>query len=121
MTDINEVNEEDALAPSKKIVATVYLCQALTFMFAGLPLIVGVVLNFIGRKHAEGSWLASHFEWQIKTTWITLAGFALSGATFYTGLGIFVLLITVLWLVYRISIGWYALNDNKAIDATKYR
>ena len=90
-------------------------------MFAGLPLIIGVVLNFIGRKHAQGSWLESHFDWQVKTAWITIAGFALSGATFYLGAGIFVLMITVLWLVYRITLGWFALNDNKAVDSKKYR
>ena len=118
--DVNN-NNDDALASSKRIVATVYLCQALTFMFAGLPLIIGVVLNFIGRKHAQGSWLESHFDWQVKTAWITIAGFALSGATFYLGAGIFVLMITVLWLVYRITLGWFALNDNKAVDSKKYR
>ncbi|MCX7085104.1 MAG: hypothetical protein NTY69_06145 [Methylococcales bacterium] len=105
----------DSIATSKRLVATVYLCQALTFMLAGLPLIVGVVLNFIGRNDAEGTWLESHFNWQIKTTWITLAGFSISGVTFYMGAGIFILLITVIWLVYRITLGWYALNDNKPV------
>jgi uncharacterized membrane protein len=60
--------------------------------------------------------LASHFNWQIQTTWVTLAGFALAGLTFGMGVGIFILLITVLWLVYRITIGWYALNDGKPVS-----
>jgi uncharacterized membrane protein len=58
----------------------------------------------------QGTWLESHFNWQIQTTWITLAGFALSGITFAMGVGFFILLITVVWLVYRITIGWYASN-----------
>ena len=38
--------EEDKLSASKKLAATVYLCQALTFMLAGLPLLIGVAINF---------------------------------------------------------------------------
>jgi hypothetical protein len=37
--------------------ATVYLCQALTFMLAGLPLLVSVVINFYGRNDVQGTWL----------------------------------------------------------------
>ena len=43
MSEIQSENDVvDPLAMSKKMVATVYLCQALTFMLAGLPLIVGM-------------------------------------------------------------------------------
>jgi uncharacterized membrane protein len=45
-----------------------------------------------------------------------VAGFAISGFTFGMGIGIFTLLITVVWLIYRITIDWYALNDGKAIN-----
>ena len=110
-----EVDATDKLPRLKKMAATVYLCQALTFMLAGLPLLVSVVINFYGRNDVQGTWLESHFNWQIQTTWITLAGFALSGITFAMGLGFFILLITVVWLVYRITIGWYALNDEKPV------
>ena len=100
----------------KKLAATVYLCQALCFMLAGLPLLVGVALNFFNQNEVQGTWLESHFNWQIKTAWVTLAGFALSGLTFELGIGFFTLLITVIWLVYRIALGWYALNDDLPIN-----
>ena len=115
MSDINHETSEQQLQKLKRVVSTVYLCQLLTFMLAGLPLLVGVALNFINRDLAQNTWLESHFNWQIKTAWIVLAGFAISGLTFTTGLGFFVLLITVIWMVYRITIGWYALTDGKAI------
>ncbi|MFZ2311226.1 MAG: hypothetical protein WAV82_01280, partial [Methylobacter sp.] len=89
---------------------------ALTFMLAGLPLLVGVAINFFKRNEVQGTWLESHFNWQIKTTWITLAGFALSGITFGMGIGVFILIATVVWLVYRITIGWFALNDDKPVN-----
>jgi uncharacterized membrane protein len=45
-----------------------------------------------------------------------LAGFALSGITFGMGIGVFILIVTVVWLVYRITIGWNALNDDKPVN-----
>ena len=99
----------------KKLTAMVYLCQVLTFALAGLPLLVGVAINFINRNEVDGTWLESHFNWQIKTVWLSLAGFALSGLTLEMGIGFFILLATVIFLVYRIVIGWTTLNADKPI------
>jgi len=120
MNDIStEQKGTEELQTLKRLAATVYLCQILTFMLAGLPLLVGVAINFVKRNQVEGTWLESHFDWQIKTAWIALAGFALSGFTFGMGLGIFILPATVAWMVYRITIGWYALTDGKSINNQK--
>jgi uncharacterized membrane protein len=118
---MNTLSTEQTTTPEqldtlKKLAATVYLCQALAFMLAGLPLLIGVAINFFKRNDVNGTWLESHFNWQIKTTWISLAGFAVSGLTFEMGIGIFFLIFTVLWMVYRITIGWYALNDNLPVN-----
>jgi uncharacterized membrane protein len=80
---------------------------------AGLPLLIGISINFIYRNDAEGTWLQSHFNWQIKSAWITLAGFALSGITYAMGIGLYFLIPTLVLLVYRIVVGWNTLNDNK--------
>ena len=111
-----EQKESEKLQTLKKLAATVYLCQALTFMLAGLPLLLGMAINFYKRNEAQGTWLESHFNWQIKTVWITLAGFAVSGLTLEMGIGFFTLIATVVLLVYRIVIGWYALNDEKPVN-----
>jgi uncharacterized membrane protein len=111
------INQDDTekLQALKKLAATVYLCQVLAFAFAGLPLLVGVVINFMKQDQVQGTWLESHFDWQIKTVWMALAGFALSGLTFGLGVGLFILIPTVILLVYRIVIGWTALNANQAV------
>jgi uncharacterized membrane protein len=111
-----EQKESEKLQTLKKVAATVYLCQALTFMLAGLPLLLGVAINFYKRNEVQGTWLESHFNWQIKTVWITLAGFAVSGLTLEMGVGFFILIATLVLLVYRIVIGWYALNDDKPVN-----
>ncbi len=117
MNDIStEQKESEKLQALKRLAATVYLCQILTFMLAGLPLLVGVAINFFKRDEVQGTWLESHFNWQIKTSWVVLAGFALSGLTFGMGIGIFILIITVVWMIYRITIGWYALTDGNPIN-----
>jgi uncharacterized membrane protein len=84
---------------------------------AGLPLLIGAAINFLKRKEVEGTWLESHFDWQINTAWIALGGFALTGITFTTGIGYFILIVTLLLMVYRIVIGWMALTAGKAVKA----
>ncbi len=116
MNDIStEQKETEKLQTLKKLAATVYLCQALTFMLAGFPLLLGVAINFYKRNEVQGTWLESHFNWQIKTVWITLAGFAVSTLTLEMGVGFFILIATIVFLVYRITIGWFALNDDKPV------
>lgn len=105
----------------KNITAMVYLCQVFAFAFAGIPLLIGVAINLIKRDQVEGTWLESHFNWQIKTVWVALALFAVSGITFVFGLGFYILIFAVLWLVYRITIGWFALNANEPVSEKKYR
>ena len=80
-------------------------------MLAGLPLLIGVAINFFKQNEVQGTWLESHFNWQIKTSWVAIAGF-----TFGMGIGIFILIMTVLWMIYRITIGWYALTDGNPIN-----
>lgn len=106
----------ESLQTLKKLTATVYLCQVLTFTFLGLPLLLGVAINFYKRQAVKGTWLESHFESQIKTTWVALSGFAISGLTFELGVGFITLAITLLWMIYRVSRGWYALTDGKPIN-----
>jgi uncharacterized membrane protein len=111
----NESEKDERLKTLRTVTAFVYLCQVLTFALAGLPLLAGVVINLVKRKEVQGTWLESHFNWQIKTVWIALSLFAISGLMMFMGGG-YVLIVAVLWLIYRISVGWYALHSNKPID-----
>ncbi len=115
---MNDQQDADQLDVLKRLAATVYLCQVLAFGFFGLPLLIGVAINFINRDKVQGTWLESHFNWQIQTAWMSLAGFALAGLTFEMGIGLFILLPTVLLLVYRIVIGWNALNANRVVKSS---
>lgn len=115
---IPDVHHADDLAALKKLTATVYLCQILSFAMAGLPLLLGVAINFIYRNNVADTWLESHFNWQIKTAWITMAGFALSGFILMVNIqgSLIVLIPTLLLLIYRVVIGWATFSDDKAIN-----
>jgi uncharacterized membrane protein len=106
---------EEKLQNLKRLATTVYLCQLLSFTLLGVPLLVGVAINFLNRNAVQGTWLESHFNWQIQTAWVTLAGFAIAGFTLEMGIGLYILLPTILLLVYRIVIGWNALNAGRAV------
>ncbi len=38
------------------------------FVFS-LPSIVAVIMNYVKRSQVRGTWLESHFTWQIRTFW----------------------------------------------------
>ena len=89
----------------------------------GWPSIIAVILNYVKRSEARGTWLESHFRWQIRTfwfgaLWVALCGLFVLGTL---GLGLFVvwipLGIVALWFIYRVARGWMALNDRKTMYA----
>ena len=85
----------------------------------GWPSLIAVVLNYVRRRDVEGTWLESHFRWQIRTFWFGLLWVApcilIIVITF--GLGLLVMwlplgLVTI-WFVYRIIRGWAALSSRQ--------
>lgn len=108
-------DEAERLKSLKTTTGIVYLCQVLAFGFAGIPLLVGVIINYVKRDEVRGTYLESHFNWQVKTVWVTLLLLAIAGVTVNFGIGVFILIATILWLVYRIVLGWNALSSNKPI------
>jgi uncharacterized membrane protein len=85
------------------------------------PSIVAVILNYLKRHDARGTWLDSHYRWQIRTFWFAIGWVALAALLVVTLIGIpfaFAILIGVsLWLVYRIARGWLRLADRRPMYA----
>src|SRR5262245_33112966 len=38
----------------------------------GWPSLIAVILNYVKRSDVRGTWLESHFRWQIRTFWFGL-------------------------------------------------
>ncbi len=91
-----------------------------SFLF-GWPSIIAVILNYIKRSEVRGTWLESHFRWQIRTFWYALLWTLLSGlvSLILTVVLIGFLLWPVLmfalglWAIYRIARGWLALREGR--------
>lgn len=90
-----------------------------TSFLAGWPSIIAVIVNLVKRDDVRGTYLESHFTWQLRTfgyalLWvvvavllaITLIGLVIA-VPLAIGLGI--------WVLYRIGRGWLALVDGKPI------
>ena len=83
----------------------------------GWPSIVAVILNYIKRNDARGTWIESHFRWQIRTFWFGLLWVALCVLFVVLTLGIGILIawlplaIVTIWFIYRVARGWMALKD----------
>jgi uncharacterized membrane protein len=90
------------------------------FVF-GVPSIIAVVINYIKRSEARGTFLESHFRWQIRTFWFALLWCVIGGMLFVTLVGIPLALgiffTAGVWAIYRVARGWLALRDRKAMYA----
>lgn len=128
----------ESLIPYNHISYALYLFSYFT---AGLTWIIPIVMNYIKRDEVRGTWLYSHFDWQIKTFWYSIVffvigvmmiaigygsailGFSMGGGNSSVGwggsligtLGLAVTSFTILWHLYRIIRGWIALAQRKAV------
>ena len=59
-----------------------------TAFLAGWPSIIGVILNYVKSGAASGTWLESHFRWQIRTFWFALLWVVIGVVPFITVIGI---------------------------------
>ena len=134
MTQANVVREPDA-----SLITTLHVTYALhavglaigafgastivgSFIF-GWPSIIAVIINYVKRGDARGTWLESHFQWQITTFWIAVGISILVGITgallaiviigfAVWAVGFFFLGV---WAIYRIAKGWMALRDRRVV------
>ena len=116
-----------------------YLLYVLSYFTAGLLWIVPIFMNYAKRRDADNTWLATHFDWQIKTFWYSivffvigvliitfaLGGFGVSmfadsnniaiGSILLASLGFIIMGFTFIWHLYRIVRGWIALTDGRPV------
>jgi uncharacterized membrane protein len=82
----------------------------------GWPSIIAVILNYVKRGDARGSWLESHFLWQIRTFWFGLLWVVLCGVLVVLTLGVGLIIVwlplvlVTVWFIYRIVRGWLRLG-----------
>lgn len=122
-----------------------YAFYLLSYFTAGLSWLAAIIISYLKRPDAQGTWLESHFDWQIKTFWYSIAltvvgvvlltlglptgivglmvdnsatSFSLlsaSGLVILAGTGVLVFMI--FWHLYRIVRGWLDLVAKHAMPS----
>ena len=134
---IDSVDQAGLLEPQPGLVTYAHLvyglhaCAVLTGVFTsssiagrflfGLPSIVAVILNYARRAEVRGTWLESHFEWQIHTFWYALLWVVMTlliGAPLtLIVIGVYIVVvgftIVGIWVVYRVARGWLGLSERR--------
>ncbi len=88
-----------------------------TAFVTGWPSILAVILNYLKRGRVKGSFLESHFRWQIRTFWFALlwivVALLLVLSLFGLPLAWVVVAVSGLWVLYRVARGWLRLLDRE--------
>jgi uncharacterized membrane protein len=98
-----------------KTVATVIYALQVAGFFTGIAWIIAVVVGYVKRDDAAGTWLESHYRWQIRTFWWGLLWGVVGGITTLVVIGFAILFADAVWIIYRIAKGWLNLAENKPV------
>jgi uncharacterized membrane protein len=104
------------------VVSGIFTSATIVLSFVvGIPSIIAVIMNYVRRPAVAGTWLESHFRWQIRTFWWAAAGtlivaiisaplllIVIGFVTWWIGAAVI-----GIWLIYRVVRGWIALRDRK--------
>jgi uncharacterized membrane protein len=104
--------EQDPLQNLLQLTHIVYLLQALSYVTA-ITYVVAVIINYVKLDDVRGTWLESHFRWQIRTFWYSLVLLVAGVVLLYVIVGYFILVGTFFWVMYRIIKGWLYLYDKR--------
>jgi uncharacterized membrane protein len=139
MANTYETQALPPVVPSASLISTTLLIYALYGIAAGVgivssgfPLIapffgalgiIAVIIAYVRRGEAAGTWLASHYRWLIRTFWFSLL-WACIGMLVLVPLGLILIGIPIafgiwiaatIWVIYRLVRGYVLFKDSKAI------
>lgn len=95
----------------------------LIWPLAGLVGILAIVLAYVKRSDAAGTWLASHYRWLIRTFWYSMLWGVVGGIIFIlfaiilVGLvvGYAIWVATTIWVLYRLIRGYMLFNASQPV------
>jgi uncharacterized membrane protein len=108
--------KDERLKANKNLTTVIYALYAISLL-AGITCLVAIVMNYVKKDDVAGTFLESHFRWQIRTFWFSLLWGVLGVITFIIIIGWFILMADLVWFIYRIVKGWLRLNENKPMYA----
>ena len=71
---------------NKTVTVVIYALYAASLLI-GITAVAAIIMNYIKRDDVAGSWLESHFQWQIRTFWFSLLWSFVGFSTLSLGIG----------------------------------
>ena len=109
------VPDNEKMKSLRTLTQVVYVLYALSY-FTGVTAIAGIIINYVKLEEVQGTWLESHFRWQIRTFWFGLLWAVIGVLSMVILVGFAILFANFCWIIYRIVKGWLNLNDNKPMS-----
>ena len=85
----------------------------------GLVGIAGLIVAYVKRGDAQGTWVASHFTWLIRTFWYSLLWGAIGAVFAVTIIGLIVAIpiwaVASIWVIYRVIRGYLVFKESRPI------
>jgi uncharacterized membrane protein len=103
----------DAKEASNRTITHIIYGLYASSVLLGVTAIVAIVMNYIKKDDVAGTWLESHFRWQIRTFWFGLLWSFVCALLTMVVVGVFGFIALAIWYIYRIAKGWINLADNK--------
>jgi uncharacterized membrane protein len=114
---MNITTNDEKQRSLKTVTTVIYALYAASLVF-GITAIVAIVMNYVKKEDAAGTWLESHFRWQIRTFWYSLLWGVLGLITLLLVIGWIVLFVDLVWFIYRVVKGWLSLSEGKPMYRT---
>ncbi|MGH8750891.1 MAG: DUF4870 family protein [Burkholderiales bacterium] len=125
--DVTQTKPSDGMVTLTHVIYALHAFSALmgvlgpvfivTAFLTGWPSIIAVIINYARRSDTRGTYLDSHFGWQIRTFWYALLLVMIVMLLVITVFGIplawILAVIAGLWVLYRITRGWVALINSE--------
>lgn len=86
-------------------------------LVVGITALVAIVMNYQSKDAVRGTWLESHYKWQIRTFWFNLLWMSVSLLTMIVGIGFLVFPVAYVWYIYRVVRGWMQMRQGKPMYA----
>ena len=105
-----------ALSAISGILTSAWIVTAFVF---GWPSIIAVIINYVTRDQVRGTWLETHWRWQMRTFWFALVWVIVAGLLVISIIGYLlawvVAVSTGLWVLYRVIRGWMSLKERRGM------
>jgi uncharacterized membrane protein len=95
-----------------------YACYAAAIVFA-VPILIGVVIAYLQRREAAGTWRESHYAWLIRTFWIGLLYSVVATLLTKVLIGVLLGFLVLIWFIVRVVKGWKAYDRRAPLPKPK--